>query len=688
MALSNFEKFGISLQSVLANQYKYIIGLDLGDGEVTASYWRLDDPVKEPRDLKLVNQGSGYKILSGIYIYDKDGRAIIGTMSQLKNYSEEKGHLFINFKANPRRLLKGELFEGSTVRKSEIVKRFAAETVSAIFQLNTDFDFSGEGILAVGCPSSEDWLKDNRDIEYARLIQEAIKGMGHKLKVMVMPESRASLMKVYKENLESSLRDRLLDGVIVLDAGSSTFDVTYIDFNTNHQFDASIPLGAALIDKRMTRNLLAKKGFSVNDIDNPLQTRLHVRDAKEAYYLDPDNEVKLFIEINEEDVIKAKIGKEFMKNVESVDPVSYSTEADPNVKGPWSNLHHSFLSYCKNQISAHNHGKNFTGVVMLTGGASQMHFIAKNTLDVFPANQAKTVYDTKASFCVSRGLSWATYTDLMALQLISKAKEKIGSTVTTSLGPLRELIAEPLSEIVYNFAQGELENWEKNGDNVTMADLCKKMEQDFVNFSTPQGVKRKTQIDQVVRQAVQKFLMQTDSKSLRGQIVSTINELFKEYFPGRLNEKNLGKIDIKEEDWKSLVSSLSGAGSLNLDEAILSNIDLEAEFAKFTKVVLFLVLTGIYAMGLWMLDAIFDGRISKALDKIVANNRNKLLDADDRKKAVKAFKDKKDKTINSIRSSLVQSILQGETGNKFAKQLTVTLNPIIDKAVDVAALYF
>ena len=239
MAQLNFNRFGIKEED--ANSFDYILGFDMGHGEISVSYWKMNVN-SVPDDLK-VNDTSDKKDFALLFEESngtyKTGAATIGG---------ENGRLFSYFKVKPSRM--NELYAGTQKTKKELMQQMLVEILKQVKAKNTNEGlFTGKGLLVVGCPSSPDWLANEADLKYAKIFQDVVGQTGHDLKVIVMPESRASLVKIYKESTGNEEFIKILhDGVIVYDFGSSTLDATSIDFDNNIQNDESIPLGAHLIE--------------------------------------------------------------------------------------------------------------------------------------------------------------------------------------------------------------------------------------------------------------------------------------------------------------------------------------------------------------------------------------------------------------------------------------------------------
>ena len=293
MALLDFTRFGVTAQDVRDGKYSYIIGFDLGDGEIAAAYWNLkEDGFIKPEDLKFdINES--HKILSALFT-EKNGTIHIGTLGVMSSLANTQGNLYINFKVTPKRLHDGELYEGDSISKKQLMQLMLRTSLENIYKNNPN-KFSGEGLLVVGCPSGPEWLENDADSMYAEIIRESLEGLDLCLKVIIMPESRASLIKVYKEQGEL-VGKHIQDGVVVMDHGSSTFDITLINFLTNQQTDDSVPLGANKIERTMLKTLLEQNNKTRFDLSDFRSQLLLIRTAKEAFFTNPVSKPRIFME--------------------------------------------------------------------------------------------------------------------------------------------------------------------------------------------------------------------------------------------------------------------------------------------------------------------------------------------------------------------------------------------------------
>lgn len=692
MALIDFTRFGIREEDILEKRFSYVIGFDLGHGEIEASYWNLSETSVQPVDLALT-KGGATKIISALF-RKKNGCYITGRAEEIALPSVV-GSLFTCFKVKPQRLDMPELYEGTNVTKRELMQEMLRNALSGIKDSNTSKDFNGKGILAVGCPSSPEWTSRKRIVRYAQILSEGAKKCGLDLVVIVIPESRASLLKVYKETQNTDDFQAFIaqfhKGVIVVDNGSSTSDVTAIDFDTNTMHERSIPLGGAMVEEAILRLACRRSGYKKEDIMEYEQEKVMLRLSKEKFY-DSYKNVRDIVEGTMAlgfHRVRFKDGKDesleltpdFMLEVTHRNRVSYSTDECPLVQGTWAELYRNFLISCKGEWLDVTNNQDFEGIVLLTGGASNMFFIQDIAREVFP--HARVILDCEPSYCVSRGLAYAVRTDLEAFRLIHEAKEKIAKAVKDDMPTLKGMIGEALTPVVYSYMKRKLQAWKNDGENLSLEAVMKKINKEFLD-DCGQDVSR------ITRQTFLDYLNREGDKGVKALIVKTVNELFESLFPGRLNERSINKFSISEDEWKTIVEMLSTQDAWNVTDALIDQLDIESTIIRALKnnilIILAIGIPIIIIAGLF--DWIFNTKWVDKIDQAFTENRSKVCSKEEREKIYNNLVNKEEQNKKLITASLSASCILPENEQKIADNIVACLEPAIDRAVDNVSLYF
>ena len=476
-----------------------------------------------------------------------------------------------------------------------------------------------------------------------------------------------------------------------MDNGSSTSDVTAIDFDTNTMHERSIPLGGAMVEEAILRLACRRSGYKKEDIMEYEQEKVMLRLSKEKFY-DSYKNVRDIVEGTMAlgfHRVRFKDGKDesleltpdFMLEVTHRNRVSYSTDECPLVQGTWAELYRNFLASCRGEWLEMTNNQDFEGIVLLTGGASNMFFIQDIAREVFP--HARVILDCEPSYCVSRGLAYAVRTDLEAFRLIHEAKEKIAKAVKDDMPTLKGMIGESLTPVVYSYMKRKLQAWKNDGENLSLEAVMKKINKEFLD-DCGQDVSR------ITRQTFLDYLNREGDKGVKALIVKTVNELFESLFPGPLNERSINKFSISEDEWKTIVEMLSTQDAWNVTDALIDQLDIESTIIRALKnnilIILAIGIPIIIIAGLF--DWIFNTKWVDKIDQAFTENRSKVCSKEEREKIYNNLVNKEEQNKKLITASLSASCILPENEQKIADNIVACLEPAIDRAVDNVSLYF
>lgn len=509
----NFSRFGVSS----LKDYDNILGIDFGHGETSASLWKLKQPnvANKPKDLRFT-YGGATKIYTTLFIPIDGNKYEIGDVAL--NIDKSLGKLYTCFKSKPSQL--SNYFDNDTITKKELVQIFFKEIVDALYKYNSE-DLQGKTIIFVGCPSSYEWLTDNGDVEYAKILSEKVRTPdGKKINIIIMPESRAAIIKVYRETGEAI---DLKKGVIVFDAGSSTLDCTYINENKVLNDDFSEPLGASYIETKMLEKILSAQ-YKKSDLYDEQNAKMDLRTKKELHYSNPLSTLNAYFQLfNMNFTNPKKINKTFMDEVVKKSQVTYSTEVNGKVKGSWFDLCEGFFYYAKKRL-----GDKPLGTILLTGGASRMQFLQELCKRVFPS--VDICVDLDPSFCVSRGLAWAGNTDFLREEAFTETINAITSSLSYknsgySSESLQCKLAESISNGICNkvheqVVEYELKNWKNATENSAPNDFCSKMTARF-----PIVISSKE-----IQDIIKNIFIEEFRKCQQKRIIDIINDKYKKVY--------------------------------------------------------------------------------------------------------------------------------------------------------------
>lgn len=519
------ERFGLKD----LGKYKYVIGLDFGDGETSAAICDLSLNKFNINDIRnlIMDNNARQNIYTALYSYENNV-FYVGNRALLKEPGN--GYLFINFKGIPSRI-DIPYNNKNIITKKTLVKKYIRQIINDLIKYNLNYEGLDRSIIFIGCPSSELWLRE--DVQYAKMLSDAIGYVnGHKIPVVIMPESRASLIKVLKEKEANKIGTvNASKGVATFDFGSSTADFTYINTCLDKPMEFSEPLGASYIETIILDSMFENSKYTRNKLLDYDLTKLHVRDKKENYF-DAGNKhiAKMIIDFDDGcDKILA-INEKLMNNAIKSYKLEYTTE-NGDCRGTWYSLCKGIFERAKTSID-----KYPLQTIILTGGASKMPFIKKLCTEVFKNDHAfphaNIELDNTPSTCVSRGLTMAAFTDIRSTATIDKTIAAIKEHFASSdkehifLSELANSLAKPIFDSVVNPVLRKWSTYDVSKSNnfkdsryKTLNKTCEIIQERFKRYITQNEAK------EIIKKVLRKWV-EDESQS----ITTIVNNCFKDLY--------------------------------------------------------------------------------------------------------------------------------------------------------------
>ncbi len=433
-------------------------GLDLGDGETAIAWTRQGSTVPpailEVRGTKNILTALGLNHL-GQYFIGEEAYQI-----------SDLHHLHLRFKSR---------FLSQPKEASECIEAFARTLLSHLLSEKRINDMDAAKFY-IGCPSG--WNDDTRN-RYARLFEKA----GYR-NVKMVSESRAAFL-YSRESGQLHISGDVLDGqALIIDAGSSTTDYTYVSQLAEKQLydSGEVMLGAGLIDQMLWQiNLNNQK--DAEKLKNLLRqypqwnTRceMEARRVKERYFNAQNN------------------GYTHMANIESsvrlyctnpaahVDIVCNDAMMKTILNTPIPELKGiSYLQAYKKSLESIRQALHSDSphVILMTGGASRMRFMREIATKVFP--EATLVYGNEPEFAIARGLCHALRMEEGVAGFHESVEEliksqKVNRIVENALKPLFSMLSEPIVEaVIEQVAKPALSHW-KEGQIRTLNGISNEM---------------------------------------------------------------------------------------------------------------------------------------------------------------------------------------------------------------------
>lgn len=381
-----------------------LFGFDLGDGESAVSWMRAGSPVA-PQMLEI---GGRKSFLTTLGEHPKLG-TLIGEQALLTGADR----LNVRFKGK---------FLTHPIASAQI-EAFARAVLAAIRQTGKAENL-GASAFFVGCPSG--WPEGDR-ARYKKLFERA--GFTN---VEVVPESRAAFMFVRESGELRAARDTLDRPTLIVDAGSSTTDFTFVDRLEARPVDFGEALGGGLIDQLLLEYNLrrSKDGARIREIFRlcpPYRARceLEARKVKELFF---SRRQALGGEARFPVLCETSVKIYYDDPPLTLDLMASEADMEEVLNHPSPALRgRTVLEAFRDGYARAREILKSTppGMVLLTGGASRMGFMAELAKEFFP--DALLLTGAEPEYAIARGLCYALNIDLSAQRFREDVQKLIDS---------------------------------------------------------------------------------------------------------------------------------------------------------------------------------------------------------------------------------------------------------------------
>lgn len=386
-------------------------GFDLGDGESCVSLLQ-DNGSPEPVIIPINGEAS---FITAVGRYN--GETVIG---QHASGNPEAIDLRVCFKRGFRSL-------GLETRRT--MSEFARGVLEALLkseQWRPLIEDTENTRFIVGCPAG--WNDGVREA-YHELLSDA--GFPN---VRLVSESRAALMYAVRARIKGIDPSLIRDSLMVMDLGSSTFDVAYVcdGRETGVGTMGDNRLGGGLLDEMIVmRSLrLPENRAQAADIEAALEREPHwksylmlsAREIKERYFTDEDyynssdeslsKRVSIFTVSGRYDVI-LRLSPAIVRDLTSMPSPLLDGQS---FRSRVANILHIITQQVENRMPK---------AILLTGGASRMRFFREMCEEAFPS--AAVAISPKPEFDIARGLAYSGQTDDNLEKLLDAIREYVES---------------------------------------------------------------------------------------------------------------------------------------------------------------------------------------------------------------------------------------------------------------------
>jgi len=508
------EKFGIPIPKNLEDYN--LIGIDYGDGELTAACIQIDENQNmKVKGLALAANGTLYKNPNAFYI-SKSIQQMVYDISDNQLSGKDNGVRYYNFKKCPQdpsaksKFIKDDgSYAGMTYE--EIMVTCFSVLVNVLFKSNPYLlDKDKKTIMLVGRPSSVGWK--NSEVEYAALLQKGLKLPANQapVYVAVQAESTAALAREIDPQWDAQ-RVKRGETVVVLDNGSSTFDVTVIT-KKGVVGEDSYQFGGNQLDEILL-SLLKKKlaedcpGKSVAQMHG---SKLDLRMIKEAYYglKGSKQQPQLYtVDLLAEGktggscTYEFKLDKNLMMKALNEMPVKTShfmqalngqqIKSQPVKHESWlmacRGIYQDFYDKMKQHFTTPGKDTRHPVIpdrIILSGGVSVMPEIQKIIEEVFGIMPVMT---DRPNYSVSDGLAYVLGTEVRKQQTFEKLYATLDK-VLPDADTLRQSIGDAGEEEEWQAFKGAMKEWADKKQDTSIQDLYDLWTNKYFNQSLNQSI--------------------------------------------------------------------------------------------------------------------------------------------------------------------------------------------------------
>ncbi len=643
-----------------------ILALDFGHGQCSMAQLKADRTIKD-----WVFDDEAYTIPTAIR-YE-------GNEIKIGRQAAGKEDTIYYFKDSPKHF--DDILWGRT--KKDLMKDFLGKLMCMAAERNGGISKRAKVLLFVGCPSSEEeWL--SAKFQYAAMIEDAVRKYIPKIKVVILPESRAACIHAMQNGNLS-----INQGVLVLDFGSSTADATWLKTGEK-ALERSWRLGASEIENEMIKEILEKEGYHMGflTLQQKALYQFDFRERKERFYneiptsstviqifcLDKDgNPVKTINPHTKKRVnataavIPVNVDDEFMDAVVGSFGAGRSPYTGRTFSLRGSGKSDTWAGHCRGIIRTILQDMKGLGckcqAVVLTGGASKMQFIKEICKEearrVYGSGEIRVEMAVNPSLTVSRGLAEAAKQDMQAEEMKSEVIARLKEQIEKELEQFAAYLAKEIGQIYYKRELRILETWAD--DNVTFPGQrnCITVKNRLKN----QSIDKKT-IKSLVREGFKNTV-----GCCRQRIQRTTNEALEGIYHNKLDEKSYR---LDEKKWKRIME--------HYDSDALNQLELPDIDGCGLLDYIFIILIGI---PLAFLDGILDTEMSDAL---LAHYETRELSSGKRKKILE---DAKENHLNKIAKEVEERLVKNieDSRERGALNLEETIASELETAFDLMAFY-
>lgn len=653
-------------------QLEYIIGIDFGHGETSAAICRIDND-KDPEDIVLAEGGG--KTIPSLMNIASDGNIYIGGDAVFSRSDSDKFYAY--FKESPD-TLDEQLKPSIHIMKLYMKQVYDTICIRRAGELMEGNQIKTNHVVFIACPSKSQKWDDKAMQNYVQMALDAglpIAGatIDDKFQLSgIVRESRAAYIRMLqKKEVEQVAKE----GILVVDYGSSTIDITYYKEDEN-PVDKGYELGAQNVEKKIFNHLKTWHEELGNEQLPTIIETLEDRDIKEY--------TKLLFDIREsKEQFYSKYSRTKKMEISYEFPPTYTpnelsvrimkNNVDTIIDEYINQVKQAFLDFKDNII-----GNKPITLLVLTGGASKMNFVITLAQSVF-GTQAKLLPPQDSSLTVSNGIATAGRADI---QLYYMATELLSKKMPDSLyQDVRDETIESITNIVIGKVSSVYSRF-KNGLSYPYKNNITELEYLIKSEINQLGSSYKIKLDEAFRCKIDKYINGVE-KGVRFEINTYISTHFPHYKISAPTEyhvpQNISILFTPEN-----LNTLNTAIGDSVDEITNTLGEIIIKIAWNLIKATFVAALGIVAnAGIFINNLISDKKeeylnISNGIDNVTndnCNDKNTILNEKQREKIYNTFIKKKGE---------YKSLLKQDISNRmpnFKSECNTTAEEIISRYI-------
>ena len=506
-----FGRFGIPTPENFSDYN--LIGIDFGDGEVSASYVDFNNVEGKMTvsSLSLQENGTLLKNPNAFYI-SSDIQQLIYDVDDNRFTGQSGGTRYYNYKRCPMDGSCNSQFvkddgNHADLTYGEIMPIGFNCLLNALFNSNDRISRKKPSFVLVGRPSSKGW--ECSELEYARMLQDGLNLPAGQAPVYIaiQSESTAALASELDPKWD---KNRIQRGevVVVLDNGSSTFDITVIAPQGGVVGENSVQFGGNQLDEILMQLLEQRSSEAGAGLRSKHGHKLGLRMKKEAYYgmAGKSHSTQIYradLAGGKGNFLEFRLDEKTLGTALNAMPVrtfSFGVDANNNPRKLPPKKYPSWLAACKGiygdfyeKMKVHFKTRGRDGVhpvipdrIILSGGVSIMPEVQAAVKDAFGIEPTLT---ERPNYSVSTGLGYVLGTEVRKRQLLNQLVGELDGRLPNAQ-TLLDAIGDAGEDEEWTAFRDAMKEWSEFPEDKSVQEYYDLWKNNYYNMSLDESLQR------------------------------------------------------------------------------------------------------------------------------------------------------------------------------------------------------